>query len=66
MVNNLKSGNIVSVFTIIAKNVNSAWIEDFDKGIINTSDGNTEITTIPFANDEIPRPNATGGLFISS
>lgn len=67
--NNLEIGNDadnvanmgIAHLTMLSKEVTSGWVTNFDGGLLDTSDGNDEITTIPFVAHEEPRPDATAG-----
>jgi streptogramin lyase len=62
----LKNGSIISEFTIIAYDCDDTWITNHMNGIIRTDGNYKEVTDIPFVNDELPRPDATAGLFITT
>lgn len=48
-----------ALMTIIHNEVTQTWINNHYDGIIDTSDGNNEILTIPFAGSESPMPDAS-------
>jgi hypothetical protein len=60
-VTNLKSGSKMAWFVMIHEEVSSSWLADHMAGLQDTSGTNEEITTIPFVQDELPRPDATTG-----
>lgn len=57
VLNNTKIGWIV----MLHKEVAAQWATDFNNGIIDT-DGNNEITTIPFIESTEPQPEASFGI----
>jgi hypothetical protein len=57
----LKSGSRIAHFVMLNEEVSLSWIQDHRDGLQDTSGTNTEITTIPFVGDELPRPDATTG-----
>lgn len=60
---NLPANTALGWLTMLHKEVNTTWITDFaTNNILDTSGTNTEILTIPFIGDELPRPDATTGL----
>ena len=60
---NLPNNTALSTLTIIHKEVASGWRTDYHSNrLIDTSDGNDEILSIPFTGIEDPKPNATTGI----
>jgi len=59
---NLPNNSAMSWLTILSKEVSTAWIDDYHIALQDTSDGNTEILTIPFVGREDPEPDAVSGL----
>lgn len=56
----------IAHFTMIHNAVDQTWIDNHYKGILDTTGSNVEITTIPFAEDLNPRPDATFGMCAST
>lgn len=59
------NGVRIAIVTIQNDEVDSSFITDYENGILDTSAGN-EITTIEFAGDDSPTPDAVAGLFKSA
>ena len=59
--NDIHSTLHIAHLSLLSKEVSSGWITNFDGGLLDTSDGNTEITTIPFTSSPDPKPDATSG-----
>ena len=58
----LDSGTQLALLSIMDIEVNQAWVDKHFTGLLDTSDGNDEITTINFVGTELPTPNATSGF----
>lgn len=56
----------IAAFHMGSKEADSGWITKYENGILDTSDGFDEITTIFFTGDDRVTPDAETGLFKSS
>jgi hypothetical protein len=65
--NIVKSGTSMARFSILNKEVDTTWITNYNTNSrLDTSDGNNEITTIPFTGDDVVNPDATLSEFVAS
>jgi len=61
------SGTSMGRFSILNTEVDTTWITNYyTNSRLDTSDGNDEITTIPFTGDDVANPDATLGEFEAS
>jgi hypothetical protein len=64
--NKALTGTYMGRFSLLNKEVSTGWITDYHTNSrLDTSDGNTEITTIPFVGNDSANPNQTVGEFIA-
>jgi len=56
----------MALLSLLNEEVTQTWIDNHFDGLLDTSDGNDEITTIAFIGDDSPTPDAESGLFKSS
>jgi len=58
------SGTSMGRFSLLHTEVDSTWVTDYHTNSrLDTSDGNDEVTTIPFTGDDAVNPDATVGEF---
>lgn len=53
----------IAAFNWISKEATTGWVTNYNNGMLDTSDGFDEVTTILFTGDDSPTPNAEAGLF---
>lgn len=59
-------GTRIALLSILNAEVDSTWVTSYGIGLLDTSDGNDEMTTIAFIGDDSVTPNAETGLFKAS